>query len=45
VLPAGLTESTTQVEEDVDGRAPRGAAGGSSSVRHQVLKTTSMVGP
>jgi hypothetical protein len=35
VLPMGPTASTTEVEEDVDGGPPRGAAGGSGSVHHR----------
>jgi hypothetical protein len=34
VLPVGLAASTTELEEDVDGRAPGGATGRSGSVRH-----------
>jgi hypothetical protein len=34
VLPAGLVASTTEVEDDVDGRPPGAAVGGSDSVHH-----------
>jgi hypothetical protein len=45
VLPVGPTASTTEFEDDVNGRALGGTAGGSDSVRHQAWNTTSMAGP
>jgi hypothetical protein len=34
VLSVGSTASTTEIEEDIDGRPPGGAAGGSGNVHH-----------
>jgi hypothetical protein len=44
-LSAGPTASTTEVEEDVDGKPPRGRCRRVRQRPPPMLKTTSMVGP